>query len=168
MHFKESQLLCLLSSFYLNCKSFLLSKLETDLNSDVKCRPTSASQHKTQLFAFERNGIVAAVRENISSKVTANTACNKTDPFEELPCCRTSRIHDFLVVNNSEKLLCNDKNTAWCIDLHMTQPFRLVGKFAKRNYYVRQVRPSAWNSSVPTGQIFMKFDIPNFFSKICQ
>ena len=34
--------------------------------------------------------------------------------------------------------------------------------------FVMAVRPYAWKNSAPTGQIFMKFDIWVFFSKICQ
>ena len=37
---------------------------------------------------------------------------------------------------------------------------------SKSDSFVMSVRPSAWNNSAPTGQIFMKFDT-GVFSKIC-
>ena len=41
--------------------------------------------------------------------------------------------------------------------------FMRVCKISKRDYSLRHVHLSAWNNSVPTGQIFMKFDISIFF-----
>jgi hypothetical protein len=44
--------------------------------------------------------------------------------------------------------------------------FRFVRKIAKSDYKFRHVCLSAWNSSAPTGQIFMKFDVRAFFEKL--
>jgi len=38
-----------------------------------------------------------------------------------------------------------------------------VRKIAKSDYKLRHVCPSAWNSSVPTGRVFIKFNIRVFF-----
>ena len=46
---------------------------------------------------------------------------------------------------------------------------RRLRKIAKSTIsFVTSVCPSAWNSSAPTGPIFMKFDIWVFFSKSCR
>jgi hypothetical protein len=42
---------------------------------------------------------------------------------------------------------------------------RRVRKIAKSDSFVTSVCPSAWNNSAPTGRIFMKFDIWEFFEK---
>jgi len=44
--------------------------------------------------------------------------------------------------------------------------FRRVRK--KSDYFIRHVCLCAWNNSAHTGRIFMIFDSPLFFSKICQ
>jgi hypothetical protein len=48
--------------------------------------------------------------------------------------------------------------------------FRCIRRIAKIDYELRHVcpslRPSAWNNSTPTGQIFMKFDIGGFFENL--
>jgi hypothetical protein len=42
-----------------------------------------------------------------------------------------------------------------------------VSKTAKRDYFLRHVRPSAWNNSAHAGRIFTKFALEDF-SKICR
>jgi hypothetical protein len=43
---------------------------------------------------------------------------------------------------------------------------RRVREIAKSDYFLRHVCPSAWNSSAPTGRIFIKFDIWGFFENL--
>jgi len=47
---------------------------------------------------------------------------------------------------------------------------QFLGAFAKFHKatisFVMSVRPSAWNNSAPTGWIFVKFDICEFFEKL--
>jgi hypothetical protein len=44
--------------------------------------------------------------------------------------------------------------------------FRCESKIAKSDCWLRRVRPSAWNNSAPTGRIFVKFDIREFFENL--
>ena len=44
--------------------------------------------------------------------------------------------------------------------------FRRVRKNVKSDYYLRHVRPSAWNNSTTDGRILMKFDIYSFLENL--
>jgi hypothetical protein len=50
----------------------------------------------------------------------------------------------------------------------MLNGFRRVRRIAKNDCQLRHVCLSAWNNSVPTQPIFMKFDIRVFFFKLWQ
>ena len=50
--------------------------------------------------------------------------------------------------------------------INIISTFRSIRKIAKSDYHIPlSVRPSTWNNSAPTGRIFMKFDIGEFFLK---
>jgi len=60
---------------------------------------------------------------------------------------------------------------AWLGDERTNQTgFRCFSRTAKSHYELRHicpyVRPSAWNSSAPTGRIFMKIDMSGFFETL--
>jgi hypothetical protein len=44
--------------------------------------------------------------------------------------------------------------------------YRRGSRIAESDYFIRHVCLSAWNNSVRTGRIFMKFDIPLFFENL--
>ena len=64
-------------------------------------------------------------------------------------------------------LLCQRRNTRHCATGYRALSFRRVPKFANSDTWLHHisvfVRPCAWNNSVSTSRIFMKFDIRGFF-----
>ena len=51
-------------------------------------------------------------------------------------------------------------------DLPPRNTVRRFRKIAKDDYWIRHVRPSAWNNFVPTGHTFIKLYIRVFFENL--